>query len=156
MCVAMTTHIVARATPSLSCHVITSPVLRVPIGNAGTRKGIRMGNESSPEGDVPGWVILGPQSVPERWRSRAIQMMLVPMLPAEAAQLLSNAPVEDGIASAQVPFVRLLARGLSTAQIARELGISHRTVQRHVARLRDQFGVATIQQLATELARRGF
>ena len=115
-----------------------------------------MRNEGPPEGEVPGWVILSPESVPERWRSRAIPMMLVPMLPAEAAQLLSNAPVEHGIASAQVPLARLLARGLSTAQIARELGISPRTVQRHVVRLSDQFGVRTIQQLVTELARRGF
>ena len=116
-----------------------------------------MRNEGSSDEDaVPGWVILSPKSVPEQWRSRGIPMVLVPMLPAEAAQLLSNAPVEHGIASAQVPLVRLLARGLTTAQIARELGISPRTVQRHVARLSDQFGATTIQQLATELARRGF
>jgi DNA-binding CsgD family transcriptional regulator len=83
-------------------------------------------------------------------------MMLVPLLPAEAAQLLDNAPVEHGIAAAQVQFVRLLAQGLSAAQIARELGISPRTVQRHVARLSGQFGVTTIQQLSAELARRGF
>ena len=115
-----------------------------------------MRNQAQADGEIPGWVILSPDSVPEHWRSRAIPMLLVPMLPAEAAQALSNAPVEDGMTAGQLPLVRLLARGLSAAETARELGVSPRTVQRHVARLSDQFGVATIQQLATELARHGF
>ena len=107
-------------------------------------------------GEVPGWVILSPDAVPERWRSRAIPMVLVPLVPAEATQLLSDATVEHHIPAVHIPLVRLVARGLSAVEIAREIGVSPRTVQRHVARLSQDFGVATIQQLATELAKRGF
>jgi DNA-binding NarL/FixJ family response regulator len=83
-------------------------------------------------------------------------MVLVPLVPEEATQLLSGAPVEHEIPAGQVPLVDLVARGLGASEVARELGVSPRTVQRHVARLSQDFGVATIQQLATELARRGF
>lgn len=107
-------------------------------------------------GDVPGWVILSPDGVPDAWRSRAIPMVLVPLMPSEAGALLSDAPVEQRIAPADLPLVHLVARGHGTAEISRVLDVSPRTVNRHVARLRDEFGVATIQELATELARRGF
>ena len=105
---------------------------------------------------VPGWVILRPDAVPDAWQGRAIPMALVPLTPTEASKLLSDAPVEQEVALADLPLVRLLARGHSAGEISRELGVSPRTVNRHVARLREEFAVATIQELATELARRGF
>jgi DNA-binding CsgD family transcriptional regulator len=83
-------------------------------------------------------------------------MVLVPLMASEAMQLLSDVPVGQDIAAADLPLVRLVARGHSAAEIARALDVSPRTVNRHVARLRNEFGVATIQELATELARRGF
>lgn len=107
-------------------------------------------------GQVPGWVILSPGAVPDAWRSRTIPMVLVPLTAAEAGELLSDAPVDQDIAVADLPLIHLVARGHSAAEIARALGISPRTVNRHVARLRDEFAVGTIQELATELARRGF
>ncbi len=106
--------------------------------------------------EVPGWVILSASVVPDAWRSRTLPMVLVPLMPSEAARLLSDAPVEQHIAPADLPLVHLVARGHSTGEISRALDVSPRTVNRHVARLRDEFGVATIQELATELARRGF
>jgi DNA-binding CsgD family transcriptional regulator len=106
--------------------------------------------------EVPGWVILRPDAVPDAWRSRTIPMALVPLTPAEARELLSDAPVEQDIAVADLPLIRLVARGHSAAEISRELDVSPRTVNRHIARLRVEFAVATIQELATELARRGF
>ena len=112
-------------------------------------------NEQS-NGEVPGWVILSPDAVPDAWHSRAIPMMLVPLTPAEVGGLLSETPLEQDIAVADLPLVRLVARGHSASQISRELGISLRTVNRRIARLRDDFEVATIQELASELARRGF
>lgn len=83
-------------------------------------------------------------------------MVLVPLTRAEARELLSDVPVEQEVAVADLPLVRLVARGRSATEIARELGVSPRTVNRHVARLREQCGVATIHELAAELARRGF
>ena len=106
--------------------------------------------------EFPGWIILTPGAVPEAWRPRAIEMVLVPMTPAEANELLSEAPVEQAIAPRDLPLVHLLARGHSASEIARALNMSHRTVNRHVARLREEFAVSTIQELGTELARRGF
>lgn len=113
-----------------------------------------------PDGDsngaVPGWVILSPGAVPAAWQARTIPMVLVPLTPAEASELLSQTPVEQDVAAADLPLIHLVARGHSAAEIARELGYSPRTVNRRVARLREDFEVATIQELATELARRGF
>ena len=108
------------------------------------------------EREVPGWVILSPRALPDAWRSRAIPMVLVPLTPLEASELLSDAPVEQAIAAADLSLVQLVARGYSAAEVARSLDVSERTVYRHVARLSDEFGVSTIQELATELARRGF
>ena len=115
-----------------------------------------MSHDAPSTADVPGWVILSPSAVPESWRSRGIPMVLVPMTPSEASELLSDTPVEQDIPVADLPLVHLVARGHSAAEISRALGVSLRTVNRHVARLRDEFRVATIQELATKLARRGF
>ena len=112
-------------------------------------------NEASSD-EVPGWVILSPGAVPEAWLSRAITVMLVPMTPSEENTLLSGTPVEQDLAPRDLPLVHLVARGHSAAEIARALDISHRTVNRHIARLREEFAVSTIQELASEVARRGF
>ena len=113
------------------------------------------GNAPSTE-EVTGWVILSPTAVPDAWQSRTVPMVLVPLTRAEAKGLLSDAPVQQDLAPADLPLIHLVARGYSAAEISRELGVALRTVNRHVARLRDRFGVATIQELASELARRGF
>lgn len=101
-------------------------------------------------------MILSAGAVPDAWRSRVIPMVLVPMTPSEASQLLSGAAVEQDITAADLRLVRLVARGHGVAEVARSLGVSERTVYRHVARLSERFAVSTIQELATELARRGF
>jgi DNA-binding CsgD family transcriptional regulator len=115
-----------------------------------------MSGTAFPSRDVPGWVILSLDALPDAWGARAIPLALVPLTPAEVGQLLSHEPVEQRIAGADLSLIHLVARGHGTAEISRELGISARTVNRRVAVLRDEFGVSTIQELATELARRGF
>jgi hypothetical protein len=60
--------------------------------------------ESSRE--VPGWVILTPEAVPDAWRSRAVPMVLVPLTPAESGQLLSDVPVEQGVAATDMQLIR--------------------------------------------------
>lgn len=112
--------------------------------------------EERPNEEVPAWVLISPEVVPDSWRSRGVPMVLVPMTPTEAGQLLSEVPVEQGIAGADLPLIHLVARGHSAVEIARSLDVSPRTVYRHVARLSEEFGVSTIQELAAELARRGF
>jgi DNA-binding CsgD family transcriptional regulator len=112
--------------------------------------------ETRSSDEIPGWVLLSPDAVPEVWRPRGVTVVLVPMTPSEAAQVLSRTPAEQSVTAAELPLVRLVAKGHSAEQIARELRVTSRTVHRHVARLRDAFGVSTLQELATELARRGF
>ena len=106
--------------------------------------------------EVPGWIILSPDAVPEVWRSRAVPTVLVPLTPVEASQVLSGEPVRQGISADDLPLMHLIARGLTPAGIARELRVSQRTAYRRVAGLRDKFGASTTEELATELARRGF
>ena len=115
-----------------------------------------MTGSAQSNGEVPGWVILSPDALPDAWQERAIPMVLVPQSKTETSELLSGAPVAQEIAAADLPLVHLVARGRSTAEISRALHISPRTVNRHVARLKDEFGVSSVQELATELARRGF
>jgi DNA-binding CsgD family transcriptional regulator len=115
-----------------------------------------MSEKGQSNGEVPGWVILSPDAVPHSWRSRAVPMMLVPLGVSEAGQLLAEVPVEQGIADADLPLIHLVAKGHTAAEIARALDLSTRTVYRHITRLRTELGVATMEELATELARRGF
>lgn len=103
-----------------------------------------------------GWLFLRPSSVPERWRSRAIPMSLVPLLPDEAAALTADSAAGNSQSTGGEEFLKLVARGLSARVIARQLGISTRSVHRRTARLRDSMGVGSTPELASELSRRGF
>lgn len=85
---------------------------------------------------------------------RAVAMAVVPLTPPEVDDLLSGVPVSSQVRD--LPLLRLVAQGLAVNQIARRLHVSSRTVYRRVARLKAQFGVATVHDLAMELARRGF
>jgi DNA-binding NarL/FixJ family response regulator len=101
-----------------------------------------------------GWIFLRGEPVPGRWRERASAGYLVPLLPGEATQLLDAVDALDP--SEDEELVRLVARGLAAPEIAAELGKSLRSTQRHLARLRRRFGVATTAELATILRDRGF
>ena len=103
-----------------------------------------------------GWLFLRPSAVPERWRSRAIPMSLVPLLPDEAAALTADGATAATQQTGGEEFLKLVARGLSARVIARQLGISTRSVHRRTARLRDSVGVGSTPELASELSRRGF
>jgi DNA-binding NarL/FixJ family response regulator len=109
-------------------------------------------NSQGPEG----WLFLRPSAVPDRWRSRAIPMSLVPLLPEEAAALTANGTAATSPQAGSEEFLKLVARGLSARVIARQLGISTRSVHRRTARLRDSLGVGSTPELASELSRRGF
>ena len=112
-------------------------------------------NGDRPQGPE-GWLFLSPDAVPEKWRSRAIPMAFILLLPHEAAALSSD--VTGGAPQQAEPdeFLKLVARGLSARVIARHLGISTRSVHRRTARLRDSIGVSSTPELAAELSRRGF
>lgn len=70
---------------------------------------------------------------------------------------LANAPSTpcDGISTRELEILRLVARGLANKQIAAELGISTRTVERHVQNLLTQLGVDSRAALAAHAVREG-
>jgi hypothetical protein len=103
-----------------------------------------------------GWLFLRSEAVPERWRHRAVSVNLIALLPHELTELLDGGSVQPAIDAATEGVARLAARGLTVAAMARELGISTRSVDRHLARLRDLFGSGSTTELTAELARRGF
>ena len=104
----------------------------------------------------PGWVILEPEQVPERWQDRARLMAWVPLLPDEADELLSNGVASPSPTVTDPDFLKLVARGEAPGKIARRLAISTRSVHRRLARLRESVGVTSTAELAAELSRRGF
>lgn len=101
-------------------------------------------------------LFLSPDDVPPRWRSRAVEVLMVPLLPEEASDVLNRGADQPHLGRDDEELAKLLATGLSATAIASQLGITRRSVQRRVARLRDQVGVRTTGELVSFLARRGF
>ena len=98
------------------------------------------------------WILISPADTPDAWRHRAQPMNLVPLLPEELARLSGEPETSEG----DEELLRLVARGSSTEQIARTLNLSRRTVERHLARLRERYHQPTTAALSSFLARRGF
>ena len=108
------------------------------------------------EAAAQGWLFLRPGPLPRRWRERAIQVTLVPLGPEEASELMegSRSPME--LDPMDEDLAHLTAQGLTVTAMANRMSLSARSVNRRLARLRQQFGVGSTAELAVELARRGF
>lgn len=105
---------------------------------------------------VHGWLFLTPESVPERWRGRGMDCVLVPLLPHETERMLADSPVSPELDSKDEELLRLVAAGLSAPAIARQLEVSVRSVTRRLASVRRRLGLQTTPELVSYLARRGF
>lgn len=103
-----------------------------------------------------GWLFLRLDAVPEAWRERVVQLVLVPLLPEEAAQILAGQAAEPHTQPEDLTLMGLLAAGTSAAGIAKEMRIPVRSVHRRIARLRRAFEVETTAELVGRLARSGF
>lgn len=97
-----------------------------------------------------------PTALPSRWQGRAVELVMVPLLPDETAEMLQGEAKGPRLSPADEALVELLAGGLSADAIATRLGITRRSVQRRIARLRDDVGVTTTAELVSFFARRGF
>lgn len=104
----------------------------------------------------PAWVLVPSDVVPPRWSVRSISVSLVPLLPDEARQVLREGGARPELDPGDEALATLIAGGRSVSSAARSLGISLRTGQRRLARLRGVFGVETTHELALVLARLGF
>ena len=102
-----------------------------------------------------GWLILDDTSAPARWAGRHRSVVLVPLLPDEVSDLLEKGSATPTLTPAEEDLTALVAEGSSTKAIASQLGLTTRTVERRLAKLRDHFGVRSTGELTALLARMG-
>jgi len=115
-----------------------------------------MAGTSPPEHDGQGWVLLPQEAVPERWRSRMVPLALVPLLPEEVSSVLGGEALVPSLDGTDQRIAALAAAGRSLTAIALEVGLSARSVQSRLARLRRRVGVQTTAELRATLASQGF
>jgi len=75
--------------------------------------------------------------------------------PRVAASARRRTSAEDGLSPRETEVLRLIALGNSSAEIARELHLSARTVETHRARIQRKLGLATRAELVRHALRRG-
>lgn len=102
------------------------------------------------------WVFLPLSLVPERWRRRVTPLAAVPLLPSEAEAVLSGEPVEPEVGPEDERLLALVASGMGATAVSRELGVSVRTVEYRLQRLRRRLGVKSTAELVAVLAEGGF
>ncbi len=83
-------------------------------------------------------------------------MLLVPLMPDEAAQLLETGTIPLGMTVEEEQVARLVARGESPETIAATLHMSKRSVYRRLATLRRRVGVENAADLPARLSQLGF
>lgn len=103
-----------------------------------------------------GWLFLPADAVPTRWRERAVELALIPLLPEELGEILARREPLPQLTVQEEKIAKLVAQSAPVKTIAKELGISRRSAERLLASLRDQFGVRSTAELAVFLAKRGF
>lgn len=105
--------------------------------------------ESDPPSEDPNvtWVLVDHDAVPARWADRARNVAVIPLLADESADLLNGEPVSR-MDDTDERLLRLIGRGLSSKAIAARLRISERTVDRRVARLKNELGARSRFDLA--------
>jgi DNA-binding NarL/FixJ family response regulator len=101
------------------------------------------------------WVIAQGEHLPASWKQRAQAVYLVPLLPGEALRVLTEEAAPQ-VSERDQEMISVIARGGTAAEIADELGLSLRTAQRSISRLRERFGLATKAELVRFLTERGF
>lgn len=107
-------------------------------------------------GAVDAWLFVRGESVPQRWRSRAISVSLIPLLPSESETLLATGTAEPALEEEDMHMASVVARGSSLQSIAREMSMSLRTVQRKLAQLEQRLGVSGKRELQQLLRAGGF
>lgn len=102
-----------------------------------------------------GWLFVRADQVPDIWRDRAQQAAFVALLPEEIGHILNAQPGLPALGPRDQRIAGMFAAGQTTASIAREIGLSTRTVERHLAGLCDRLAVSSTRALALLLAAHG-
>lgn len=103
-----------------------------------------------------GWLFLQPEQLPDRWKQRARPAVYVPLLSQEIDELLDGHLTGPALTSMEEQLAASIAQGRSIAAIGRQLGVSHRTVERRLSALRERLGVRSSVDLGLALCARGF
>ncbi len=103
-----------------------------------------------------GFVLVDPESLPEHWRGRAHEMFLVSLLPSEVEEAFSGAAIRAQLSTEEEELAGFIAAGRSAREIAGQLHVAVRTVERRVASLRTRLGVDSTMELVAVLAEHGF
>lgn len=101
------------------------------------------------------WVVLEREGVPDEWLHRVSSLAVLRLVPHEIARLLDCASSGEALSAQDRELADALLAGRSVPAIARSLGISPRSVQRRIARLRDRLSVTSTEQLVAALVRMG-
>jgi DNA-binding NarL/FixJ family response regulator len=90
------------------------------------------------------------------WLSpRAAEVVLGAVRREGAGEESSDSELIDDLSSRELEVLRLIARGMENADIARELGISPRTAKNHVSNILAKLGLPNRIQAAIYAVRRG-
>jgi DNA-binding NarL/FixJ family response regulator len=103
-----------------------------------------------------GWLFIDPDRVPEAWRERARSASYIPLLPDELEAMLRDGHAHPHIDGDEEQLLKLVASGLSNAEIGRQLGFGQRTVERRLTRIQKRLRVASKKELIEVLLSRGF
>lgn len=144
-----------RATPVASPDVGAGAGLGAGVSDSTDTGGTGQPPDCAHHEGASGWVLLPPGHVPQRWRRRAQQVMLVPLLPDELPAVLAGTPTSPQLDERDEQLARLVAAGASIRQMAGAVDMSPRGVQHRLARLRERFGVETTAELVAQLVRHG-
>lgn len=88
--------------------------------------------------------------------AHAGEALLHPLVAARLMEAVAQpAPEPDGLTAREREVLGLIARGLPNKRIARELGISEKTVKAHVGRVLAKLGVTDRTQAALHAVRAG-
>lgn len=105
-------------------------------------------------------VLLDPDLLPEAWSDRISPLAVVPLMPQEVARLLDHAGgeagSEDRFSTDDRRLAEALVAGKAVPVIARAMCVTPRSVQRRIARLRNQLSVSSTEELVATLVRMGF
>jgi DNA-binding CsgD family transcriptional regulator len=105
---------------------------------------------------VLGRFLLFPRGcLPDQLRDRAVPLYAVDLQPSETPEMYGER-LAWPLAPDDLVVLRAVAKGTPTRAIATEIGVSTRTVQRHIARLRRRLRVASEADLRDYLKERGF